>query len=196
MSLTKRVSKITVQNREGTKSYTYDNVELAKVEINGKYINGATVLVEYKIKVTNEGEIAGTIEKIADYMPQDMTFSSDLNKGWVYSEGDLLYTDLNKVTIEPGESREVTLVLRKKMTENNTGIVNNRAEILETRNIENILDYDSTPGNKAQEDDFSYADVIIGIKTGEIIFYILITITSLAVLGIGIYFIQKKVIKK
>lgn len=198
MSLTKRVSKITVQNAEGTKTYNFNNTELAKVEINGKYINGSTVLVEYKIRVTNEGELAGTVEKIVDYMPKEMTFISDLNSAWVQeSDGNLYNTELSKVEINPGETKEVTLVLRKKMTEDNTGTINNRAEITEVSNLSNTEDYDSIPGNKVQgEDDISTADVIIGIKTGEIILYTIITIISLTILGIGIYYINKKVLKR
>ena len=198
MSLTKRVSKITVQNAEGTKTYNFNNEELAKVEINGKYINGSTVLVEYKIRVTNEGELAGTVEKIVDYMPKEMTFISDLNSAWVQeSDGNLYNTELSKVEINPGETKEVTLVLRKKMTEDNTGTINNRAEIAEASNLSNTEDYDSIPGNKVQgEDDISTADVIIGIKTGEVILYTIITIISLTILGIGIYYINKKVLKR
>lgn len=198
MSLTKRVSKITVQNAEGTKTYNFNNAELAKVEINGKYINGSTVLVEYKIRVTNEGELAGTVEKIVDYMPKEMTFISDLNSAWVQeSDGNLYNTELSKVEINPGETKEVTLVLRKKMTEDNTGTINNRAEIAEASNLSNTEDYDSIPGNKVQgEDDISTADVIIGIKTGEVILYTIITIISLTILGIGIYYINKKVLKR
>lgn len=198
MSLTKRVSKITVQNAEGTKTYSYNNVELAKAEINGKYINGTTILVEYKIRVTNEGELTGTVEKIVDYMPQEMTFSSDLNSAWVQeSNGNLYNTELSKIAIEPGETKEITLVLKKKMTEDNTGTINNRAEIAQTSNQTNTADCDSTPGNQAQgEDDISSANVIIGIKTGAIAWYIVITIISLAILGSGIYYINKRVIKK
>ena len=198
MSLTKRVSKITVQNAEGTKTYNFNNEELAKVEINGKYINGSTVLVEYKIRVTNEGELAGTVEKIVDYMPKEMTFTSDLNSAWVQeSNGNLYNTELSKVEINPGETKEVTLVLKKKMTEDNTGTINNRAEIAEVSNLSNTEDYDSIPGNKIQgEDDISTADVIIGIKTGEVILYTIITIISLTILGIGIFYINKKVLKR
>ena len=83
------------------------------------------------------------------------------------------------------------------MTEDNTGTINNRAEIAEASNLSNTEDYDSIPGNKVQgEDDISTADVIIGIKTGEVILYTIITIISLTILGIGIYYINKKVLER
>lgn len=197
LSLTKRISKIIVQNAKETKTYNYNDVELGKVEIDGKYINNTTVLVEYKIKVLNEGDVTATVEKIADYMPKDMTFTSDLNTNWVQeNNGNLYNTELSKIAIEPGESKEITLVLKKKMTEDNTGTTNNRAEIIKTTNVENLLEYDSKEGNLAQEeDDISNANVIVGIKTGNVARYIIITIISLLILGTGIYYINKKVTK-
>lgn len=74
---------------------------------------------------------------------------------------------LSDVKINPGESKEVTLILTKKMTENNLGTTYNTAEIASVSNSENLLDKDSTPNNKQNgEDDFSEADVIVNIKTG------------------------------
>lgn len=58
-------------------------------------------------------------------------------------------------------------------------------------------DVDSTPANKVQkEDDISSADAMIGIKTGEVYVYILITIISMGILLVGIYYINKKVLQK
>ena len=86
IQLEKYVSKIVVTNNEGTKTYEFDNEDLAKVDIASKYLSGSTVVVEYKIKVTNTGDIEGFVKNIVDYMPKDMTFSSDLNKDWYQSE--------------------------------------------------------------------------------------------------------------
>ena len=87
--------------------------------------------------------------------------------------------------IAAGESKELTLVLTKSMTENNTGLVNNTAEIAEAYNELGLADSNSTPGNKTQgENDMSSADVIISIKTGEKIFYItLIVVITLVILS-------------
>ena len=83
------------------------------------------------------------------------------------------------------------------MTGENTGLSNNVAEIAESYNDLGLADIDSTPGNKVQnEDDMSNADAMISIKTGEVYVYILITITSIAILGVGIYFINKKVLRR
>ena len=60
-SINQTVQKVTVSNKKGTKEYTYDNKKLAKVEIHSKQLAGSTIVVEYKIKVTNEGELAGRV---------------------------------------------------------------------------------------------------------------------------------------
>lgn len=198
MKLNKTISKIIVQNEEETKTYNFNNAELAKVEVNSKKINGTSILIEYNIEVINEGNIAGTIEKIIDYIPREMSFTSDINKDWLQdSNGNLIYTGLKAETIEPGESRETQLILRKNLTEDNMGVINNRAELLEVSNNDNIIDTDSFPGNKNElEDDISSADVIIGVATGEKIVYLVVFLLSFIFIGIGIYLIKKLVIRR
>ena len=92
LSLAKTVSRIVVQNNEGTKEYKFNN-NYAKTDINSKYVNNTLVLVEYKIRVTNEGELAGKVKEIVDYMPRDMVFSSDLNKTWRKASNGNLYSN-------------------------------------------------------------------------------------------------------
>lgn len=197
LSLDKSISKITVENSKGTKSYDFTNIKLAKVEIPGNYLSGSKVYVEYKIKVKNEGEIAGYATKIVDYMSPEFTFNASANANWNKgSDGNLYNESLAETIINPGEEKELTLTLVKTMTEDNTGIVANYAEIAESYNEQNIEDYDSKPGNMAQdEDDFSNADVIISVKTGQVALYITITLISITIIAVGVYFINKKVLK-
>lgn len=82
----KTISKVTVTTNSGTKEYNYQNAKLVKTEIKAKEIDGATVTIEYKITVTNKGEIAGTVEKVIDYLPNDLTFISKINKNWAISK--------------------------------------------------------------------------------------------------------------
>ena len=97
--------------------------------------------MEYSIKVTNEGKIAGKATEIVDYMPEDVTFDASLNQSWYKGEdGNLYTTALANEQINPGESKEVKLILTKKMTENNTGTTFNTAEIAGDTNSENIAD--------------------------------------------------------
>lgn len=197
LSLEKVVSKITVENGKN-KVLEYKDAKLAKVDLQEKTIKDTTIIVEYKIRIKNEGDIAGYAKKIVDYLPKEMKFSSELNPEWYQSTtGNVYNSSLANTLINPGETKEITLILTKKMTENDTGVINNIAEIDESYNDLGIKDTDSISGNKVQnEDDMSSADVIIGIKTGEVYVYATLTIICIGMLGIGIYFINKKVLSK
>ncbi len=185
LQLNKSVSRILIQNASGTAVREYQDASLAKVEVPGKDLNGSTVIIEYKISVTNKGEIEGYAKKIADYIPSDLKFSSELNKDW-YQTGNTLYTDkLANEKIKAGETKTVVLTLTKAMTENNTGSVPNIAEIAEAYNELGIKDINSTPGNREKtENDYSSAETIISVKTGEEVVYTGLVITIIIALGI------------
>ena len=192
LQLEKFVSKILIQNSSGTTVKEYNNATMAKAELDGKTVNGTTVAVEYKIRVTNKGEVDGYVKKIADYMPSDLKFSSELNKDW-YQSGDVLYnSSLANEKIATGETREITLTLTKAMTEDNVGRFNNTAEITESYNELGLEDSNSTPGNRAQgENDMGAADVILSIKTGGAIYISIIIVLAIA-LGIVAFVVIKK----
>lgn len=188
LKIDKYVSKITVTNHNKTTTYTQkDNTKLAKAEIKSKYLNGSLVVIEYKIKVTNNGDIAGYARNIVDYMPSSLTFNSSLNSDWYLSGENLYNTSLANTKIEAGESKEVTLVLTKNMTESNTGLINNKAEIRESSNLLGIQD---------ETDDKGSADVIINVSTGALVNYVATTMLTLVIL-IGLaYFVNKKYLSK
>lgn len=199
LKLDKVISSIVVSDANGTDVYEYKDEKLAKLDLNSKRAIGSTIIVEYKIRVTNEGGVAGYAKKIVDYMPSGMKFNSELNKDWYASNNgaNLYNSSLANELIQPGETKEITLLLSKKITESNMGIINNTAEIAESYNDLGLSDIDSTPANKVQnEDDLSSADVIIGTKTGEVYLYITLTLVIISMLGVGIYLINKKVLKR
>lgn len=193
LALTKAVSKVTVQTKNGTKSYDFDNTDLAKVDINAKYLSGATVIVEYTFTVKNEGELEGYAKQLVDYMPKELEFNTELNKNWHKGNDGNLYTEeLANTPIQAGESKTVKLVLTKAMTDTNTGIVNNQAEISKDYNKAGIADKDSTPGDQDQkDDDMSSADLIIGVKTGETLIYISAIIAGIVAVIIAVIVIKK-----
>ena len=199
LSLEKSVTKVTVQTNNGTKTYDFDHVNLAKVDINAKYLNGAKVIVEYAFKVKNEGEIEGYAKRIVDYMPKDLEFSTELNSSWYKGNDGNLYTDeLANSAIASGETKEIKLVLTKAMTETNTGITNNGAEIAESYNKAGIKEYDSIANNKnPKEDDMSSADLIIGVKTGDTLIYLSVIISIIVIAIVAAVAIKKsKIILK
>lgn len=196
LELNKYITKVTVQNNSGTTEYNYNNEQLAKVEIKAKQMASSTVLVEYQIEVKNNGAVPGTATVIADYLPKGLKFNSEMNTNWYQGTDGNLYTEeLKDIMLEPGESKQVKLVLTKAMTSNSTGTFTNAAEIYEDKNDFGLIDTNSTPANKEQkENDYSTAELIISTATGSPMMYIGIIITSMLILGGGIYLINKKVI--
>ena len=193
LELNKYISKIVVQNNKGTKSYNYNNSTFEKIEIGAKDLKNTTVVLEYVIKVKNNGEIPGQVTNIIDYLPSGLTFSSELNPQWYLSGNNLHSNSLSNEKINPGEEKEIKLILTKTLTENNIGLINNRAEIYESYNEYGITDIDSKENNQVKgEDDFGSADIIISIKTGgTIIAYIILLIINTVLIIVAIRLILK-----
>lgn len=193
LDIEKVVTKITMQNPKETKTSEFDNSKLAKVDVDGKYINNTNLIIEYKIKVTNSGDIAGYAKKISDVIPSELKFNSELNKDWYVGKDGIAYnTSLGNTVINPGETKEITLVLTKQMDENGNGIVHNTADLAEVYN-----EYGANHLGQST-DEAKSADVIIGLKLGggEILAYISLIIATLGVIGLGAYYINKKVLNK
>lgn len=197
LKIDKYITKVTSQEGKKNKSNNYDNSKLAKIDIDGKKMDNASLVVEYKLVVTNEGNTPGYAKKIADYVPSEFKFSSELNKDWYLGEkGEVISSSLANTVINPGESKEIKLVLTKKLDENSNGVVDNTAEIKETYNQYGVKDVDSVENNKKSgEDDMSSATLIIGIKTGRIVMYITLSLAIMVAIGIGAYYVNKKVLK-
>ncbi len=197
LSLKMELSKATIVNSSGTKEYTFNNAKLGKIDIPGKYLSSTTATIEYKITIKNEGAVEGIAKKIVDYLPSDLNFDEIQNPGWYKDkDGNIYNNTLTNTIIKPGETQELKLILTKKMTGENTGTITNRAEIYEDYNELGLKDYNSSTGNKAQgENDLDYANLIITVKTGQVAVYITITFISIAIIALGVYEINKRVLK-
>ena len=196
LKLDKTITKTIVKNDEGTKQMSYDGTKLSKVEIRAKQLVNTTVIVEYTISVTNEGELAGFASEIIDYIPDGLKFSSDMNASWYQGmDGYLLNRELTNSIIQPGETKAVKLTLSKAMTASNTGTAINVAEINKTSNQTSSEDIDSIPGNKDEkEDDISSAELIISVGTGRVLMNTIIIFISIIIIGLVIFFINKKIL--
>ena len=196
LSLDKYITKITVQNNAGTVNNEFENEKLAQAPIHAKQLASSTVYIEYKFVVSNVGDVAGYAKKIVDYIPEGMTFMSDLNPDWYTgTDGNLYTTALEEEQITSGETRELKLVLVKKMTEENTGLVNNTAEIYEDYNIYGISDKNSEPANKVQgENDLGLADAILTVRTGEVFIHISVIITTVLLGSIVVFITYNKIV--
>lgn len=199
LRLDKYISKITLTTPTiGTRVDNYNNEKLGKVEVLGQNLGKSTAVVEFNIVVKNEGSVSGYVKKIVDYLPKEFSFNTELNKDWYLSNnGNIYNSSLENVKINPGEEKEVKLVVAVNITESNLGILSNTAEIYETYNEKGLKDIDSVEANKADnEDDISKAEVILGIVTGKIIGYVVIAFIVIAIIGTGIFVIKKKVLDK
>ena len=196
LQLDKYISKVTVQNSK-TVVKDYTDATLVKEEIDAKQVNSTTVVVEYTIKVTNKGDVSAYVKKIADYLSSDYKFSSELNKDWYQSGSDLYCTSLANEKIEPGESKDVKLTVIKTMKENNTGLINNTAEIVNSYNELGLTDINSTEGNKQKgENDMGSADLIISIKTGQVVMTVALIISTVLILGIAMFIIRRIIVNR
>jgi len=198
LSLNKYITKVVLINNAGTTTYEYDDTNLAKVEISAKRIAGTVVLIEYKLEITNEGDVDAYVGDVVDYFPDDLVFTSDTNEDWYMDGNGVLHNNiLEEQAIKPGQTKSVKLVLTKTLKSDSTGIIENIGEIGQSSNLEGLTEYDSTVANKEiGEDDMSNASLIISISTGSPVMYIGIVLGSMAVLGLGIYLINKKVLKE
>ena len=173
--------------------FNEDSTEMAKVDLVSKRLNKTTVKFVYKIKVINEGEVAGYATEVEDYIPAGLKFVEGDNPKWKLIKDDVAVTDQLKDTLlEPGQSATIEIVLTWKNSTSNMGVKTNWAEIKEDSDD----DVDSVPDNyKKEEDDIDNAKVILSIKTGSIRTYIFLSLISITILAGGTFAIKKYVLK-
>ena len=140
------------------------NGKVEKVEIYRKKTEETSVQVEYKIKVMNTGEIAGTAV-IEENIPEGMKIAN--NDGtWEEKEGKLI-----KVIPEigAGETKEYTVLLNWEQT----GEKANEVKLVEIGNVPGFVDNND-------KDNTSKANVIISVETGaEIPIMLLLVLVGL-----------------
>jgi len=116
-------------------------------------------VVRYTIRIYNEGEVDGTATKVADYLPDGLTFKTDsnINKayGWVANGNTITTNYLANKTIKAATSSnlsyedvEIECAVTADYTETKQSF-KNVAEILESSNVLGIelKDRDSTEDN-------------------------------------------------
>lgn len=190
MKIDKTINNISVTNEEGTNSYNFDGTNMAKIEIDGKYLKGSMILIEYEVAITNIGEVEGYAKLISDKIPEGTKFNSELNKDWYQAnDGNLYSSSLANKKLLPGETATIKLVLTKEMTDDKVVSPVNIANIQETYNEYFIQDKD--PSN-----DTSDATVIISIRTGDTQTYIWLIIVVILIISVGTFGLIKITNKK
>lgn len=189
----------TVVADTGHTAETAKNENPVKIELKPKDINKVVIKYTYYIQVTNEGEITGAATEIKDYIPKGLRFEAADNTEWGWtkiSEDEVTTNYLKGKMLVPGASATVPIVLTWINGSENLGEKINLAEISVDYNKNDIPDIDSTPNNKApEEDDIDDAPVIIAIKTGTAQTYIGLTMIILITIASGISLIKKYVLE-
>ena len=148
-------------------SRTPTNGKLERVEIYRKDVEKTNIQIVYKIKVINSGEVEGAVT-IEDKLPEGMSLAN--NDGtWEEQDGVL-----RKIIpeINPGETKEYTVVLDWNTAENNMGEKDNTVRILENQNVPGFVDNND-------KDNTSNANVIIAVETGELPIGLILALVAL-----------------
>lgn len=174
-----------------------DPEAVAKVDLKKSKINNVIVKFRFKIRVKNEGTIAGYVKEIKDYIPDGLKFLEEDNPLWKKVDEKTITTDQCKdVLLKPGDTTEVEILLTWINGEDNMGVMDNWAEISKDYNEYGSPDIDSTPdNNKKGEDDIDDAPVMVTVQTGEVARYTGIAIVVLTILTTGVVLIKKYVLR-
>ena len=173
-----------------------DPEDVVKVDLKKSKINKVTIKFRYKIRVKNEGNIAGYAKELKDYIPNELKFVPEDNPLWKQIDEKTITTDQTKdILLQPGDTTEVEVVLTWINDSENFGVMDNWAEISKDHNDFNSPDIDSTPdNNKKGEDDIDDAPVSVGVQTGQIKTFTTIGLAVLVILSSGVVLIKKFVL--
>ena len=173
-----------------------DPEDVVKVDLKKSKINKVTIKFRYKIRVKNEGNIAGYAKELKDYIPNGLKFVPEDNPLWKQIDEKTITTDQTKdILLQPGDTTEVEVVLTWINDSENFGVMDNWAEISKDHNDFNSPDIDSTPDhNKKGEDDIDDAPVSVGVQTGQIKTFTTISLAVLVILSSGVVLIKKFVL--
>ena len=160
LSVDKWVSKVNVDGIGQTAQNYNTKDQIYKLDIHRSKVNTANIKISYIIRITNTGEIEGTVERLTELIPQGYSFSQEDNDIYWEQENGILTTDgLKNETIKPGEHKDIEIVLRWNKGEGNFGQKDNTVIISETNNPAGYEDVN-------KEDNSSSSSMLLTIATG------------------------------
>ena len=134
--------------------------ELYKVDINRNKVQAAEVKITYKIRITNNGEIEGSVGKLTQIIPSGFSYYQEDNSiYWENNNGILTTNELKDEIINPGEYKEIEITLRWNRGETNFGQKDNMVIITEMKNPAGFQD-------KEKEDNSDKSSILIEVATG------------------------------
>ena len=179
LSVNKQIDKITVN---GVEHSLKD--ELNQIDVVASKVQETDIVVTYKIIVSNPSEIEGTA-KVQESIPDFFRVADGTSTEWAQIANKTLEAE---VTLKPGETKELIVVLNWIKNSSNFGLQLNTVTLT---NISNPANYEET----SLEDNTSSAEVIFSVKTGGIDTSIIIGTALVIMLGtlvLTIYLKEKR----
>ena len=149
LEVEKQINRIMVNGKEHNLKE-----DLNQIDVVSSKVSQTNIEVTYKIIVSNTGEIEGTTT-VVENIPNYFSVVEDGSKGWNTVDGNLQTT----ITLKPGESKELYVLLKWKKNSNNFGLQTNTVELT---NVSNPANYEE----KSLEDNIAKAEVMLSVKTG------------------------------
>lgn len=202
LSLKQWTKKITTidEGKENSKdtdqNETTTDKPVVKLQYEDNKVKNTVVKFVYNIRIYNNGEIPGTASEISDYVPDGLIFNQADNPNWIKKKDKVITETLKNESIEPGQYRDVELVLTWDNSKNYMRKISNVAEITKDYNSSNTQDINSTPDNKIKtEDDYDYSITKVSSVSGSASKYIALITIVIIIITIGLLVIIKVVLK-
>ena len=160
MKVDKWINNVTVDGipQGGQSESTKD--ELYKVEIRRTKTSSADVRVTYTIRISNIGEIEGSVGLLTELIPSGFSYYQEDNDiNWTNNDGVLTTTDLKDDIIEPGKTKDIKITLRWNAADDNFGEKDNTAVLSEINNPAGYKDVN-------KDDNISKSQMLMTIATG------------------------------
>ena len=168
------------------------------LDIHRSKIETADIKITYKIRITNTGEIKGTVGEIIEMIPTGYSYYQEDNtiyweerteSGSSINTAKTLVTEsLAKKEINPGEYEEIEIVLRWNRGEDNLGEKTNIILINGEENPAGFIDIN-------REDNQSTSNMIITVATGldrNGRFILNVALQILIVVAVGLLIVRNK----
>ena len=179
LSINKQIDRITVNGEPHRLKE-----DLNQIDIVASKVQETDIVVTYKIIVSNPSEIAGTA-RVVESIPDFFRVTDGTSTEWKETTNKTLETT---VELQPGETKELIVVLRWIKNSNNFGLQINTVTL---QNITNPANYEETNLG----DNTSTAEVIFSVKTGGIDTAIILGTALIVMVGalmITIYLKERK----
>lgn len=150
-----------------------------QVSVHRKEIENTELKIKYIIKIENTGEIPGTAGIVTDQIPEGLEFYEEDNaEYWQLKDGIAITDKLDGELIEPGEYKELEIVLRCTNLGDKVGLQTNKAVAENMKNNPNFEDSNS-------KDDLGECELLISVGLGgqDIVKILLISIVALVVVA-------------